>query len=50
MEGSSKEERELTHMGKSVVIMGSRVGGGGGRGYRGINGNRKNTIKNTIRE
>ena len=38
MEGSSKKEKGLMDMDKSVVIS-------GGRGLRGLNGNGKNIIK-----
>ena len=38
------KEKGLTDTNKSVVIAGVRSVGGGGRGYRGINGNEKNTI------
>ena len=45
VEGSSKKEKGLMDMDNSLVIMGRREVGGGGRGYKADNGNGKNTIK-----
>ena len=39
MQGSSKKEKGLMDTDNSVVIAGRE--GGGGRGYKGINGNEK---------
>ena len=46
MEGLRKENKELLDTDNSVVI--ARGGGWSGRGYRGINGNGKSTIKNIL--
>ena len=48
VEGSSKKEKKkgLKDTDNSVVIMGRRAVGGGGRGRGGINSNGKTTIKN----
>lgn len=41
VEGLSKKEKELMDRDHSVVITAGRWVGGGGKGYRGINGDRK---------
>ena len=46
VDGLSKKEKELMDMDTSVVIVEGRGEGGGIRGYGGINGNGKKTIKN----